>query len=195
MGLQRPLNLNHLHVQWLCTKLCVGWRITCTELSLCCVTVTKFTKIMQLNSDLVCPMYRQMPPNHAQQLEIILFKVIDDICARFKHLLTSLDPICFDPEAFNVAIISKGAPLRNCWGFIGGTAQLISRPTKHQRIMFRGRKRVHCVKFQVGCDTIVALCCIKLTNKLNLICCSQQIGCTHVWCCWRKATWCLHVGS
>ena len=46
MGHQYPLNLIYLQVQWLC-------------------------KVIQLNSDLVCPMYRQLPLNHAQFLEII----------------------------------------------------------------------------------------------------------------------------
>ena len=52
-------------------SLCVDGPVTCAELLPCHVTVTKFTKVMQLNSGLVCPMYRLLPPYHAQQLEMI----------------------------------------------------------------------------------------------------------------------------
>ena len=52
-------------------SLCVDGPVTCTELFPCHVTVTKFTKVMQLNSDLVCLMYRQLPPYLVQQLEMI----------------------------------------------------------------------------------------------------------------------------
>lgn len=76
-------------------------------------------------------------------------QVIDDVYERFKHLLTSLDLIWLDPEAFSAAVHAKGAALQNCWGFIDGTARPITRPTRNQSIMFSGHKRVHCIKFQV----------------------------------------------
>ena len=76
--------------------------------------------------------------------------MIDDVYERFKHLLTSLDLIWLNPEAFSAAVHVKGAALRNCWGFIDGTVRPIARPTRNQNIMFSGNKRVHYVKFQVG---------------------------------------------
>jgi len=45
-------------------------------------------------------------------------------------------------------IHAKGAPLRNCFGFIDGTVRPISRPGQHQRIVYNGHKRVHSLKFQ-----------------------------------------------
>ena len=48
----------------------------------------------------------------------------------------------------------------NCWGFIDGTVLPICRPQKHQRELFSGHKRHHCLKFQsVYCpyDIIVHL--------------------------------------
>lgn len=46
------------------------------------------------------------------------------------------------------AIQQKNAPLRNCWGFIDGTARAICRPGVDQQEYFSGHKRLHCVKYQ-----------------------------------------------
>ncbi|XP_063912768.1 uncharacterized protein LOC135129532 [Zophobas morio] len=42
----------------------------------------------------------------------------------------------------------KGAPLTNCIGFIDGTARSTCRPTRMQKELYSGHKRVHCLKFQ-----------------------------------------------
>ncbi|XP_046860971.1 uncharacterized protein LOC124454210 [Xenia sp. Carnegie-2017] len=55
------------------------------------------------------------------------------------------------PEYLQVyanAIHEKGAPYENCFGFIDGTVRPISRPKKHQRIVYNGHKKVHSLKFQ-----------------------------------------------
>src|SRR4051794_28192081 len=36
----------------------------------------------------------------------------------------------------------------NVWGFIDGTVRPIARPTRHQRQVYNGHKRVHAIKFQ-----------------------------------------------
>lgn len=46
------------------------------------------------------------------------------------------------------AITAKGSPLHNCVGFLDGTVRPICRPTKYQRMVFNGHKRVHALKFQ-----------------------------------------------
>lgn len=74
---------------------------------------------------------------------------MDDIYARFNHLLNDLNLSWLDPAHFAEIIHQKGAPLDQCWGFIDGTVRRISRPVRNQRIMFSGHKRVHCIKFQV----------------------------------------------
>jgi hypothetical protein len=51
-------------------------------------------------------------------------------------------------EAYADAIQRKGAPLRNCFGFVDGTVRPISRPGKNQRVVYNGHKRVHSLKFQ-----------------------------------------------
>ena len=46
------------------------------------------------------------------------------------------------------AIYAKGAPLKNCWGFIDENARPISRPGINHRVLYNGHKRVHAIKFQ-----------------------------------------------
>lgn len=49
---------------------------------------------------------------------------------------------------YAAAIHEKGAPLRNCFGFVDGTVRPICRPGEHQRTVYNGHKRVHGLKFQ-----------------------------------------------
>jgi hypothetical protein len=44
-------------------------------------------------------------------------------------------------ESYAIAIARKGAPLRNCFGFVDGTG-------KNQRMVYNGQKRVHALAFQ-----------------------------------------------
>ncbi|KAL3220713.1 hypothetical protein MRX96_005161 [Rhipicephalus microplus] len=46
------------------------------------------------------------------------------------------------------AVHQKGAPLKNCWGFIDDTARRICRPCKLQQEHYSGHKRFHCQKYQ-----------------------------------------------
>nr|CAI5843836.1 unnamed protein product [Callosobruchus analis] len=43
------------------------------------------------------------------------------------------------------AIAGRGARVRNCWGFIDGTARPICRPSVEQENYYSGHKRVHCL--------------------------------------------------
>ncbi|KAL3184053.1 hypothetical protein MRX96_006165 [Rhipicephalus microplus] len=53
-----------------------------------------------------------------------------------------------DLKAMSEAVHRKGAPLRNCWAFIDGTARPICRPSQDQRLYFSGHKRLHVLKYQ-----------------------------------------------
>ena len=67
------------------------------------------------------------------------------------HLFTTFEQPWLDHpklESFAEAIHLKGAALRNCWGFIDGTVRPISRPGRHQRVVYNGHKKVHSLKFQ-----------------------------------------------
>ena len=74
---------------------------------------------------------------------------MDDLFQRFETRLTSLDLVWLNKGAFSDAIHAKGAALYNCWGFVDGTARPVACPVRNQSILFSGRKRVHCIKFQV----------------------------------------------
>ena len=79
------------------------------------------------------------------------FQILDDLHYRFGHLLQDLELVWLEPGTFAEAIHSKGAPLKQCFGFVDGTVRQIARPIVNQRIMYSGHKRVHCIKFQVCC--------------------------------------------
>ena len=67
------------------------------------------------------------------------------------HFFTTFEQPWLDNpklESFAETIHLKGAALRNCWGFIDGTVRPISRPGRHQRVVYNGHKKVHSLKFQ-----------------------------------------------
>ncbi|XP_068713526.1 uncharacterized protein [Montipora foliosa] len=82
------------------------------------------------------------------ELSMAFDMITNDLYARFSPRLTSLDLVWLNPGLFSDAIHRKGAPLEQVWGFIDGTARPTARPIRHQRIMYSGHKRVHCLKFQ-----------------------------------------------
>ena len=85
------------------------------------------------------------------ELSLIASEVVDFIYATHGYLLRTfnqpwLEPQCL--EEFANAVHQHGAALTNCWGFVDGTVRPISRPCKHQRVVYNGHKRVHALKFQ-----------------------------------------------
>ncbi|XP_023933182.1 tetratricopeptide repeat protein 6-like [Lingula anatina] len=56
--------------------------------------------------------------------------------------------LCEEFQEFADAIHNKGAPLKNCVGFVDGTVRPLCRPTFFQRVCYNGHKRVHAIKFQ-----------------------------------------------
>ena len=81
-------------------------------------------------------------------LSLVFKTVSDHIIQTFGHKLSSLDHAWIDPDMFAQAVADKGAPLKNCWGFIDGTAREIDRPSQDQQHVFSGHKRKHVIKFQ-----------------------------------------------
>ena len=86
------------------------------------------------------------------ELCIITNHVMDLIYNQWSFLLSdfegrnSLSPQNLTKYA--AAIYAKGAPFRNCWGFIDGTIRPISRPSNNQRALYNGHKRVHAIQCQ-----------------------------------------------
>ncbi|THU76384.1 hypothetical protein K435DRAFT_824585 [Dendrothele bispora CBS 962.96] len=70
---------------------------------------------------------------------------------RWKHLLR------FDPHRLTrhkladcaFAVQQKGCPLDVIASFIDGTLQDTARPSRNQRILYNGWKRIHCLKYQI----------------------------------------------
>ena len=84
-------------------------------------------------------------------LSMIANMVTDRIFNRFQHLLENLDQPWLSPQRLKLfadAIHNRGAALENCWGFVDGTVRPICRPSRSQRVVYNGHKRVHALKFQ-----------------------------------------------
>ena len=72
--------------------------------------------------------------------------VMDIIFDNHGHRLSQWNPDILNPQTLQIyaeTIHAKGAPLENCFGFIDGTVRPISRPGKHQRVVYNDHKRVH----------------------------------------------------
>ena len=85
------------------------------------------------------------------ELSEIVSEVSGHIFNTHGYLLRTLNQPWLQPDQlqrFADAVYSKGAALKNCWGFIDGTVRPISRRGEHQRVMYNGHKRVHAIKFQ-----------------------------------------------
>ena len=70
---------------------------------------------------------------------------------RWNRLLTSFEQDWLASaklQQYAKAIHDRGAPLDNCFGFVDGTIQRVSRPGQNQRALYNGHKRVHAIKFQ-----------------------------------------------
>ncbi|GFO47414.1 hypothetical protein PoB_007391900, partial [Plakobranchus ocellatus] len=85
------------------------------------------------------------------ELSIIFNCILDHIHDNFGHLLQNLHQPWLSLEKLNTfaqAVANKGPPLQNCWGFIDGSTMAIAKPKQHQKVVFSGHKRIHCLKFQ-----------------------------------------------
>ncbi|ESO88657.1 hypothetical protein LOTGIDRAFT_74528, partial [Lottia gigantea] len=88
---------------------------------------------------------------HRTTLSMIVKEVTNLIMDTHGHLLSSLQQPWLNLQSLQSyadAVNRKGAPLKNCIGFIDGTVRLICRPTVNQRIVYNGHKRTHALKYQ-----------------------------------------------
>ena len=98
--------------------------------------------------------YLDMVPRFARSVPeicVICNTVIRRLYQQWGFLLTSFDRDILSPanlQKYATDIHSKSAPLPNCWGFIDGTVRAISRPSRNQRVLYNGHKRVHAITFQ-----------------------------------------------
>ena len=97
-------------------------------------------------SDLI-PMFGRS----TSELSMINNEMINIIFELHGHRLTNWNHFLLNPhqlQRYADAVADRGAPLRNCFGFIDGTVRPICRPKKNQRVVYNGHKRVHGLKFQ-----------------------------------------------
>lgn len=84
-------------------------------------------------------------------VSIIVKHLIDFLIEEHGHLLSSLNRTWLtrdNLDRYAAAVRERGGVVPNCWGFIDGTVRPLSRPKRHQRVVFNGHKRVHALKFQ-----------------------------------------------
>jgi len=84
-------------------------------------------------------------------LSMITNDVLDYIYDLHGHRITRWNNTVMDPpqlQRYADAIVAKGSPLDNCFGFVDGTVIPICRPGQNQRLVYNGHKRVHAIKFQ-----------------------------------------------
>ena len=121
----------------------IGWVADSVEAL--CICLKRFAYPCRY-ADMVPKFGRPVP-----QLCAISNKVIDILFDQFSYLLEDLNQPWLTPENLQIfanAVFAKGAALDNCWGFIDGTVRPICRPTRNQRMVYNGHKRVHALKFQ-----------------------------------------------
>ena len=85
------------------------------------------------------------------ELCLIFNTVLDFVYSSHRHRLESWNQPFLLPqvlERYAQTIHDRGAPLRNCFGFVDGTLCEIARPKNNQRIVYNGHKRAHGIKFQ-----------------------------------------------
>ena len=95
--------------------------------------------------------YTDMVPRFGRnptELCLIFNEVLDLIYTNHCHRLKNpfLQP--GQLHRYANAIHLQGSRFENCFGFVDGTVRSIARPTKYQRVMYNGHKRVHAIKCQ-----------------------------------------------
>ena len=93
-------------------------------------------------------------------------EVLDFIYTNHSHRILQWNPAILQPVTLKEhanAIQIKGSAIDNCFGVIDGTVRPISRPGRHQRIVYNGHKRLHALKSQ----SVNSL--TQLWSRLNLL--------------------------
>ena len=103
------------------------------------------------------------------ELYLIFNNVLDIVYATHHHRLESWDQPFLSPDQLHnyaQAVHQRGAPLQNCFGFIGGTLR-IARPKYLQRVMYNGHKCVHAIKFDFCQNGLIGNLCGPCQEKLH----------------------------
>lgn len=122
-----------------------GNRLRATAIDAMCIFLRRFAYPNRL---LDC---MQLFGRPIDELSRIANHVMHHLYIRFHRILDTFDHRRLDSqtlEKFARAVQDRGGALPDTWGFIDGTVRPIARPTRHQRQVYNGHKRVHALKFQ-----------------------------------------------
>ena len=106
-----------------------------------CILLKRFAFSSRI-SDMI-PVFGRLVP----ELCMINNTVIDWVYNHHRHRIVDWNLNVLNPiqlKHYAVVVFNKGAALRNCFGFVSP----ISRPVENQRVVYKGHKRVHGLKFQ-----------------------------------------------
>lgn len=118
---------------------------TCTGMEGLCVVLKRLAYPCRY-TDLVTRFGR-----NPAEICLIFNEVLDIIYADHRHRLEDWHQPLLNQQKlqdYATAIYQRGAPLTNCFGFVDGTFRPLSRPSKDQRLLYNGHKRLHGIKFQ-----------------------------------------------
>ena len=110
-----------------------------------CVFLNRFAYPIRYGT--MIPLFGRSVP----ELSIITYKILNHIHNNFSRLFSGFNHPWMTPnslEEYANIVHNKGAALDFCWGFIDGTVRPVCRPTRNQRILYNGHKRVHAINFQ-----------------------------------------------
>ena len=113
----------------------------CEGLEGLCILLKRFAFPCRF-SDMIPIFGRPVP-----ELCMINNTVIDWVYNHHRHRIVDWNLNVLNPiqlKHYAVVVFNKGAALRNCFGFVSP----ISRPVENQRVVYKGHKRVHGLKFQ-----------------------------------------------
>ncbi len=82
------------------------------------------------------------------ECSVIFNSMSADVHHRHSHHISQLRQGWLDVDTYAAAILQKGAPVSNVFGFVDGTLRHICRPSTDQCEMYSGHKRKHGLKFQ-----------------------------------------------
>lgn len=86
---------------------------------------------------------------HRSTISRILSFMVNYILDHYSYLICLRKCHCVaNSNAWKTAVFNAGSALTTCVGFIDGTTRAICRPKKHQKKLYNGHKRYHCIKFQ-----------------------------------------------
>ena len=98
--------------------------------------------------------YLDMIPTFARpvpQLCLISNLVMDHAYTHWNHLLSTFNQPWLSAnrlETFANAMFQKSGALQNCLGVVDGTVRPVSRPSRNQRVLYNGHKKVYALKFK-----------------------------------------------